>query len=279
MGGSRDQNHTNSNVISRRFLGWLRRHVGGSPLVGGVWNRGLYRARTRVRGTWGDSWFARSGRAWRGGTNCRSNGRTHINAMRTGGCRPVCDHRRLAFRNRRPAGGCQQCSCDDRARRIIFSVSASAIRSDWRRPVDQVHSLPSRHGLFVERRTDHRPWTVAEVSWPSKRRFSLAGADLTGPLEMAGRYRWNRHDLSDAFGSKDHSEIARDDPWPFWRRAGLFRSLPCFAGTFGFAQQPSGGRTSPSRCFVIRRRHEPSERARDIEFFNSQADRRAGIDA
>src|SRR5262249_128984 len=132
---------------------------------------------------------------------------------------------------------------------------------------------------FVERGTDHRPWMAAEVSWPSKRRFSLAGADLTGPLEMAGRYRWNRHDLSDAFGSKDHSEIARADPWPFWRRAGLFRSLPCFAGTFGFAQQPSGDRTSPSRCFVIRRRHEPSERARDIEFFNSQADRRAGIDA
>src|SRR5215831_6824252 len=31
---ARDQNHTNSNLISRRFLGWLRRHVGGSPLVG-----------------------------------------------------------------------------------------------------------------------------------------------------------------------------------------------------------------------------------------------------
>src|SRR5262252_2343740 len=111
--------------------------------------------------------------------------------------------------------------------------------------------LPGRHGLFVERRTDHRPWTVAEVSWPSKRRFSLAGADLTGPLEMAGRHRWNRHDLSDAFGSKDHSEIARDDPWPFCRRARLFRSLPCFARTFGFAQQLSGDWTPSSRCLVV----------------------------
>src|SRR5262249_31832329 len=126
MGGSRDQNHTNSNVISRRFLGWLRRHVGGSPLVGGVWNHGLYRARARVRGTWSDGWFARSGRAWRGGTNCRSNSRTHINALRTGGCRPVCDHRRVAFRNRRPARGCQQCSCDDRARRG-FSAGLQAV--------------------------------------------------------------------------------------------------------------------------------------------------------
>src|SRR5262249_43875551 len=157
--------------------------------------------------------------------------------------------------------------------------SSSAIRTDWRRPVDQVHPLPGRHGLFVERRTDHRPWTVAEVSWPSKRRFSLAGADLTGPLAMAGRHRWNRHDLGDAFGSKDHSGIARDDPWPFWRRARLFRSLPCFARTFGFAQQLSGNWTSSSRCFVVLRRHEPSERARDIEFVNSQSDRRAGIDA
>jgi uncharacterized membrane protein YvlD (DUF360 family) len=92
---------------------------------------------------------------------------------------------------------------------------------------------------------------LPKFSWPSKRRFSLAGADLTGPLEMAGRHRWNRHDLSDAFGSKDHSEIASDDPWPFCRRARLFRSLPSFARTFGFAQQLSGDWTSSSRCFVV----------------------------
>ena len=62
---------------------------------------------------------------------------------------------------------------------------------------------------------------------------------LTGPLEMAGRHRWNRHDLRDAFGSKDHSEITRDHPWPFCRRARLFRSLPSFARTFGLGQSES----------------------------------------
>src|SRR5499427_8852533 len=184
MGGSRDQNHTNSNVISRRFLGWLRRHVGGSPLVGGVWNLDLYRARTRVRGTWGDGWFARSGRAWRGGTNCRSNSRTHINALRTGGCRPVCDHRRVAFRNRRPARGCQQCSCDDRARRVIFSVSSSAIRSDWRRPVDQVHPLPGRDGLFVER------GLIIVLGWLPKFLGLPKGVSLWQGLISPGLWKW-----------------------------------------------------------------------------------------